>query len=67
VTKEHDPHDLALLDLVDSDEICMTCGHLAEEHDDDLPARCLAHGDVHPCDCEAFVPEIDDLAEEDAA
>lgn len=60
--------DLILLDLVPADAICVDCGHTAEEHDDELPGRCVAHGDVHPCDCEAFVPDDDEgEAEEDAA
>ena len=59
--------DLILLDLVAADAICCECGHAAEEHDDDLPSRCLAYGDVHPCDCEAFAPELDEDAEEHAA
>lgn len=48
-------------------DVCADCGHTAEEHDDDLPARCLAHGDVHPCDCEAFAPIVLEEAEEGAA
>jgi hypothetical protein len=62
--------DLQLLDLVQPADVCTACGHAAEEHADDLPARCLAHGDVHPCDCEAFTPERsedDDARAEDAA
>jgi hypothetical protein len=59
--------DLILLDLVPADAICVDCGHEVEEHADDLPARCEAHGDVHPCDCKAFVPDRDDEAAEDAA
>ncbi|KAB2900484.1 MAG: hypothetical protein F9K40_09260 [Kofleriaceae bacterium] len=65
-----DVTDLQLLDLVQPTDICAECGHTAEEHDDDLPGRCLSHCEVCPCDCEAFIPERtedDDATAEDAA
>ena len=55
--------EMQLRDPVLAEDRCENCGHTAEEHADDLPARCLAHGDVHPCDCEAFEPEAAEEAE----